>query len=103
MNADTASDLRTINAKVRRNGDGTWTIVRDDRDQRVLATIRGKRGAYSGVVHLDVGDGGNVATPTYTRHDDVVEACVAPYIGHVRGERWEFPAPGANDWIYEKD
>jgi hypothetical protein len=97
MNADTAHDLRTVGARVSRDG-ATWNIVSTDRHARVLATIRGNRGAYVATVQLP--DGGTAETPTYKRHDDAVDAAIAPWIGAERGERWAFPAPNANDWMH---
>ena len=98
MNADTAHDLRTVGAAVRRDG-AAWSIVSTARNALLLATVRGKRGAYVAKVQLP--DGGTAETPTYKRHDDAVDAAIAPWIGAERGEPWAFPSPDANDWMHE--
>lgn len=95
MNADTASELRTVQARVTRITLGVATIY-GPRDAR-LAVVHRHRAAggghtYDAVVYTP--DGAPM-TPRYATFDDAVCAALAPHLAAVRGEcEWSFPETG---------
>ncbi len=93
MKYTTARELRTVDSRVRKDGPGAWSIVRNGLRAcgvHVIATIKGRHGSYVATVY---DDGGITHTsPAYKRFDDVIEAAIASEIGAVRGESWSFPS-----------
>ncbi len=98
MNRETNADLRTLGAVITKKSKTTWTIERTVNAVCLATIAKGAERAFVGRVTLD---GRDINTPVYKRLDDVVHACLAPHLGAERGERWSFPAPDANDWLYE--
>ena len=100
MNSDTAHELRTVNARVRKDGPGAWSIIRrstiTSRPERVLAVIKGKFGAYVATVYDDCE---THTSPAYKRLDDAIDAAIAPEIAAIRGESWEFPSTDRYAWM----
>ena len=103
MKSDATHDLRTANARVRKDGPNAWSIVRrstiTNRPERLLATITGKFGSYVAVVD---DEGTMYTSPSYKRLDDAIMAALAAEIGAIRGEKWEFPSVDRYAWMDEE-
>ena len=87
MHADIHHALRTVCGRVVKEDRYAWRI---EHAGAAKARVTGVRGRYVATV---VVDGRAHVSPVYPRHEDAVDAALAPLVASVRGEEWRFPAP----------